>query len=82
MPDSIYDFPEGTTAECVQCDEPILLDKTEGGGPAKDWGAGTPAEWQPNGGIGLDYGCAFSPLNDDDGCGGHSPKAGTLRLPA
>jgi hypothetical protein len=80
MPDSITDFPEGTTAMCVQCGEPILLDQREGGGPGKDWGA-RPENWVGNGGIGMDYGCFDSPLNDDEGTGGHSPKAGTIRLP-
>lgn len=79
--DSIFDFPEGTTAKCVQCHEPILLDQQEGGGTGKDWGAGRPADWQPNGGLGLDYGCFDSPLNDNDGTGGHSPQAGTIITP-
>lgn len=81
MPSSIYDFPEGTTARCVQCRQMILLDQREGGGPGKDWGA-SPENWVGNGGIGMDYGCDASPLNDDDGTGGHSPKAGSIREPA
>lgn len=80
MPNSITDFPEGTTAECVQCGLDILLDLREGGGNAKDWGA-TPDQWIGNGGIGMDYGCVASPLNDDQGTGGHSPRAGTIRTP-
>lgn len=81
MPDSIYDFPEGSTAVCVQCDREILLDQREGGGTGKDWGS-SPSDWVGNGGIGMDYGCSGSPLNDDEGTGGHSPRAGTIKAPA
>lgn len=78
--ETIHDFPEGTTAECVQCGERILLDQREGGGPGKDWGS-KPEDWVGNGGIGMDYGCPASPLNDTDATGGHSPKAGTITTP-
>lgn len=77
---SIYDYPEGTTAVCAYCDEPILLDQREGGGPGKDWGA-RPEDWVGNGGIGMDYGCGGSPESSDEGTGGHLPMTHTIQLP-
>jgi ribosomal protein S27AE len=76
----IYDYPEGSTARCKNCDEPILLDQMEGGGPGKDWGA-RPEDWQGNGGIGMDYGCAGSADTDEEGIGGHEPASGTIHAP-
>ena len=79
--DATTDFPEGTTALCFWCKEPILLDQREGGGPAKDWGT-APEDWVGNGGTGMDYGCGAHPLNSrSDGCHGHSPTLGTITLP-
>lgn len=71
--------PEGTTAVCVHCSAPILLDQREGGGPGFDWGA-SPDDWTGNGGVGMDYGCDMSPDTDADGCGGHSPEWSSLSI--
>ncbi len=78
------DLPEGTTADCHYCGLRILLDQQEGGGPAKDWGAGCPTPeqaWSVNGGLGLDYGCGDHPANDDEGTWGHVPVFSTLAPP-
>lgn len=74
------DVPEGSVANCVFCGAAILLDLREGGGPAKDWGA-NPEDWVGHGGTGLDYGCDSSPLNNDEGTGGHLPAEDSITEP-
>jgi hypothetical protein len=75
------DHPEGTTALCTHCHEPILLDQREGGGPGKDWGT-HPDQWVGNGGTGMDYGCGDNPASDDEGTAGHEPIPETIEEPA
>ena len=78
-------LPEGSLAICRYCDLPILLDQQEGGGPAKDWGAGLPhplKAWALNGGTGLDYGCGNHPASDEDGTAGHVPDFDSIQVAA
>jgi hypothetical protein len=71
---TVWDLPEHSLAECRYCNEAIVLDLTEGGGPAKDWGApSTPGEV-----TGLDYGCSGSPWTGDEGSGSHMPDPRTI----
>lgn len=57
--DAFLRTAHGAESTCVQCGEPIFLDLLEGGGVA---------DWKTEDG---DYGCPDSPLNDEDGTGGH-----------
>lgn len=65
------DIVTGESATCTQCGERIyaVIDAHSG---VVDWGSKYPwDDASPS-----DFGCAGSPLNDEEGTGGHNPGAG------
>lgn len=68
----LQDIVTGEEADCVNCRERIyaVIDPYSG---CVDWGSALPS-------LGFegphDFGCARSPLNDDEGTGGHEPGDG------